>query len=281
MTDFLRKLEYHNGLLFLTTNRIGKIDPAISSRMTLILHYKRLQPEAIDQIFQANIKRLREAEKQQHEESGEPPIFVMERDVMRFAADHCRKHPKGKGAWNGREIRNAFVMAASLARHEAMSTKEPNFQPQLRYAHFQEVEKLTEEYNRFRVQLFGGDDSRKALLNEERDDEFENEDERKEAHRAAAINRLDLARLVYASSSHTARDTFQDLAAGVSPHAATGFPHVGFGQPVGPLPHWGGATDDSASAFGGQGPMKINASEQAREQAALGATGGRIGNYSN
>lgn len=36
---FLRLLEYHNGVLFLTTNRMGKIDPAIFSRVTVALHY--------------------------------------------------------------------------------------------------------------------------------------------------------------------------------------------------------------------------------------------------
>jgi hypothetical protein len=233
--EFLRALEYNNGILFLTTNRIGKIDPAFSSRMALILHYKRLPPTAIDGIFQANIKRLREAEKQQHEASGEPPIYILERDVMRFATDHCRKHPKGKGAWNGRQIRNAFVMAASLARHDAMLSGDPHeFQPQLRYSHFQEVEKLTDEYNRFRVQLQGGDDSRKALLNEERNDEFEDVDEVEEARRATSISRLGMARMAYAAQPEQAESSFP----GVRGATQMGTPFVGptFGQAPRPSP---------------------------------------------
>jgi hypothetical protein len=37
---FLRLLEYHNGVLFLTTNRVKKIDPAFFSRISVALHYR-------------------------------------------------------------------------------------------------------------------------------------------------------------------------------------------------------------------------------------------------
>jgi hypothetical protein len=37
---FLRLLEYHNGVLFLTTNRVKKIDEAFYSRISVALHYK-------------------------------------------------------------------------------------------------------------------------------------------------------------------------------------------------------------------------------------------------
>jgi hypothetical protein len=38
---FLRLLEYHNGVLFLTTNRVRKIDQAFYSRISVALHYKK------------------------------------------------------------------------------------------------------------------------------------------------------------------------------------------------------------------------------------------------
>lgn len=147
---FLRKVEYFNGILFLTTNRIGKLDPALSSRIHLILQYKRLNLDQIEAIFRVNIQRLKEAEKQQHETSGEPRLFVIEQEIMRFAVEHRNKHPKGKGAWNGRQIRNVFVVASSLARHEAKQVNDETFQPQLRYSHFEEVEKMYNEYDKFR-----------------------------------------------------------------------------------------------------------------------------------
>ncbi|KAI3395537.1 hypothetical protein diail_1254, partial [Diaporthe ilicicola] len=176
---FLKKLEYYKGILMLTTNRIGKLDPAMSSRIHIILHYKRLGPTEIERIFRTNIKMLQESEQQQYEAgSGERPLFIVEADVMKFAVEHCTKHPKGKGAWNGRQIRNAFLVAAALARQEAEQPgldASSGFQPQLRSSHFQEVEKLIEEYHSFRAHVLGGDDSRRARLNEERDDDYEGE----------------------------------------------------------------------------------------------------------
>jgi len=38
---FLRLMEYHNGVLFLTTNRVKKIDSAFYSRISVALHYKK------------------------------------------------------------------------------------------------------------------------------------------------------------------------------------------------------------------------------------------------
>jgi SpoVK/Ycf46/Vps4 family AAA+-type ATPase len=38
---FLRLLEYHNGVLFLTTNRVKKIDSAFYSRISVAIHYRK------------------------------------------------------------------------------------------------------------------------------------------------------------------------------------------------------------------------------------------------
>ncbi|KAF5011743.1 hypothetical protein FDECE_2154 [Fusarium decemcellulare] len=154
---FLRRLEYYNGILFLTTNRIGKIDQAISSRLHLILHYKRLKQPEIEKAGANN----------------EQPLVVVESDIFQLVSDHCAKHPAGKGAWNGRRIRNAFLIAAGMARDEAEQQESPSFQPQLRGSHFRQVEKLFEEYVQFRMRVLGKDDAQQALLNEERDDDFD------------------------------------------------------------------------------------------------------------
>lgn len=170
---FLRRIEYFNGILFLTTNRIGKLDQALGSRIHLILHYKRLGLDQAREGFRLNIQRLREAEEQQRGVSGEKPVFVMESAIMKFATDHYNKSHMGKGAWNGRQIRNAFLLATSLARDEAQQVNDPAFQPQLRYEHFEQVERMAREYDLFRARVLGGDDARKARLNEERDDDFD------------------------------------------------------------------------------------------------------------
>lgn len=169
---FLRMLEYYNGILFLTTNRIGKIDQAISSRIHMMLHYRRLGRPEIENIFRINADRLKEAEQQQSEASGDQPLVVVWSDIEQFISDHWKSHPKGKGAWNGRQIRNAFIVATALARAEA-EHQSPEFQPQLRYWHFKQVETLSGEYAHFKQHVLGHDDAEIARLNEERDDDYE------------------------------------------------------------------------------------------------------------
>ena len=43
---FLRRLEYYQGLMFLTTNRLSAIDPAFKSRLDLILPYHDLTEDS-------------------------------------------------------------------------------------------------------------------------------------------------------------------------------------------------------------------------------------------
>jgi AAA+ superfamily predicted ATPase len=48
VAEFLRTLEYFNGLLFMTTNRIGDVDDAILSRCIATIHYDTPpKPDAI------------------------------------------------------------------------------------------------------------------------------------------------------------------------------------------------------------------------------------------
>lgn len=206
----------------------------MSSRIHIILHYKRLGRPEIEEVFQINIKRLQQAEEQQFEASGEPPLFIMEQDIMKFVNDHWNKHPKGKGAWNGRQIRNAFVVAASLARREAEQPGlgvNSGFRPHLRALHFQEVEKLIDEYDGFRAHVLGGDDSRKARLNEERDDDYEGSSERHpEPHnnevRSDIIDLMNAKRALYADQGYVSGP----LAKGNSATPAAPF-GVGVSQP--------------------------------------------------
>lgn len=48
---FLRLLDRHEGLFFLTSNRAGAIDPAFKSRITLALQYKALDREAREKVW--------------------------------------------------------------------------------------------------------------------------------------------------------------------------------------------------------------------------------------
>jgi SpoVK/Ycf46/Vps4 family AAA+-type ATPase len=48
---FLRKLEYCQGIIFLTTNRVSKFDEAILSRIHLMLRYDDLTKDAREQVW--------------------------------------------------------------------------------------------------------------------------------------------------------------------------------------------------------------------------------------
>jgi len=54
---FLRKLEYYEGILFLTTNRIAQFDEAILSRIHLLLRYEALTQVARRQVWRNFLSR--------------------------------------------------------------------------------------------------------------------------------------------------------------------------------------------------------------------------------
>jgi len=49
---FLRLLEYHQGVLFLTTNRVESFDEAFHSRISIALRYEALDQEKRKQVFE-------------------------------------------------------------------------------------------------------------------------------------------------------------------------------------------------------------------------------------
>ena len=57
-------LEYYNGILFLTTNRVGTLDEAFKSRIHMSLYYEPLGMKQTREIFKMNIEKLKEIENQ-------------------------------------------------------------------------------------------------------------------------------------------------------------------------------------------------------------------------
>lgn len=54
---FLRKLEYCEGIMFLTTNRVSNFDDAIVSRIHLVLEYPKLDTDVRSQIWRHMLGR--------------------------------------------------------------------------------------------------------------------------------------------------------------------------------------------------------------------------------
>ncbi|OPB41404.1 AAA family ATPase [Trichoderma guizhouense] len=99
---FLRVLEYYEGILILTSNRVGTFDEAFKSRIQLAVHYGNLTTHQRTKIWENFIGRLREL----NEEGID--FDDLEDNIEQLASR----------AMNGREIRNAITTARQYARWE-------------------------------------------------------------------------------------------------------------------------------------------------------------------
>lgn len=102
---FLRALEYYQGLLFLTTNRVGTFDDAFVSRIHVVIHYPDFTNGQRAQIWDTFFNKL---------EKEKESIKFTQRTV-----DYAKESKEIQSlGWNGREIRNAFNTAVGLAEYE-------------------------------------------------------------------------------------------------------------------------------------------------------------------
>lgn len=111
---FLRLLEYHQGVLFLTSNRIADFDPAFHSRISITLHYDKMSAETRMVVWQnlmdaAGLKGLDSTE-------------------MALLAEI-----------NGRQIKNVIRAAISLAKSEGKPVDK---------SHIEQCLKLTNNVNK-------------------------------------------------------------------------------------------------------------------------------------
>ncbi|KAF5535709.1 AAA family ATPase [Fusarium phyllophilum] len=112
---FLRVLEYYDGILILTSNRVGIFDEAFKSCIQLNLRYKNLDRDKRLQIWENFFTRLKRLEKEPSTRySG--PSYGANVDEMLGKLDEL-----AEANLNGRQIRNAVSTARQLARYQ----KEP------------------------------------------------------------------------------------------------------------------------------------------------------------
>ncbi|KAK0729849.1 P-loop containing nucleoside triphosphate hydrolase protein [Lasiosphaeris hirsuta] len=183
---FLRVLEYYSGILFLTTNRVGTIDEAFKFRIHLSLYYERLTVTQTRAIFKANIKRLKaiEEQKEEHLEHTilkEARLVINEGAIMEFAESHWDNTAR-HSRWNGRQIRNAFQIVASLARYDMDAKHDTNeiskrkIAPVLDDKQFKLVSNVIKRFDKYFTQVRGGNDEEVALLDGIRDDSIREKD---------------------------------------------------------------------------------------------------------
>lgn len=142
VTIFLRKLEYYQGVLFLTSNRGIQFDDAILSRIHLIIEYEDLSKEFRRGLWSTFLARAR---------TMHGPALVEEHDLRRLEslalngrevgsrAPLCTSHLLTAG-----QIKNIAAIAHALAEADAN---------QVSYKYLE----LAAESNRKFSKVFGGE----------------------------------------------------------------------------------------------------------------------------
>lgn len=173
---FLRLLDYYDGVLFLTTNRAGVLDEAFKSRIHFSLYYPHLTREQTIDIWKLNIARVRKIEQAVAKAEEREPIQINDSELLDFA--HQMYTPAGErggqGRWNGRQIRNAFQVALSLAYHDhRLQPKDRRSPPSLTVRHFDTISELTTSFDNYLTTVHGGHtDAALALESEVRNDNY-------------------------------------------------------------------------------------------------------------
>lgn len=134
---FLRVLEYYEGILILTSNRVGSFDEAFKSRMQLAIQYPVLGFPERKSIWANFLETL--------EQSG----VDMKASELRREIDSLAGHE-----FNGRQIRNLIKTARQLAAHrhkEKLSAK-----------HLEHVIEVANEFEQYVTKTKGFTDEQRA-----------------------------------------------------------------------------------------------------------------------
>ena len=122
---FLRVLEYYEGILILTSNRVDNMDEAFKSRIHFALTYDRLDKESRRQIWSNFLEMLEE------DEDGRADVDIPQ---LRGHLDSLA----GRNI-NGRQIRSALSTAQQLAAHR---------EERLGIKHLEQVLKNLDRFNK-------------------------------------------------------------------------------------------------------------------------------------
>jgi hypothetical protein len=145
---FLRVLEYYEGILFLTTNRVGDFDEAFKSRIHVTLYYPQLSEDATKNIWQNLINSLERIRPDISLTAAAESYILENKEVQRTK-------------WNGRQIGNAFQTAVAMAEYEENPLGDKT-KFQLAAKHFKRVVELSQKFESYMRDTKGGDDDKLA-----------------------------------------------------------------------------------------------------------------------
>ncbi|PLB36595.1 P-loop containing nucleoside triphosphate hydrolase protein [Aspergillus candidus] len=149
---FLRCIEYYRGILFLTTNRVGHFDDAFISRIHVVIRYEKLKEDDRRKIWEQFFDKLTD-ERQDFIITRRAKQYVLEDEVI------------SKIEWNGREIRNVFQTAVTLAefRFSQKPDKTKGDGPTLDQKDFEQVCNMTREFKQYLIGVHGVDEESRAF----------------------------------------------------------------------------------------------------------------------
>ncbi|KAK7954305.1 ATPase family AAA domain-containing protein 3A-like [Apiospora saccharicola] len=196
---FLRRLEYYSGILFMTTNIVGLIDEAFKSRIHVVLRYDMIDKGTTGQIWKNLLQRI----ERDNEESNVQITFDKGK-LLEFATEHFKEHTDCHRTWNARQIRNAFSTAIAMGQFDRLERiHDADLSPEevltsgkkslttimLTRDNFRRIASITDDFERY-MHSVRGDDTQKALENEQRDDNFlqQRTPQRKDYKRTAAYD---------------------------------------------------------------------------------------------
>jgi AAA+ superfamily predicted ATPase len=133
---FLRILESYDGILILTSNRVGSFDEAFKSRIQVALHYMPLNRQSRKQIWQNFFEMI-------EEENSDVDV-----DQFKNRLDELAKEEM-----NGRQIRNCLQTAQQLSKFK----EEP-----LSWSSLSQTIKTTAKFQHYLEKIQGHNDEKWA-----------------------------------------------------------------------------------------------------------------------
>jgi SpoVK/Ycf46/Vps4 family AAA+-type ATPase len=135
---FLRVLEYYDGILILTSNRVEAFDEAFKSRVQLAMHYPPLDPDGRWQIWRDFLTSVVEDGGHVNEKEIRDKLDLLARSEL-----------------NGRQIRNTVNTARQLALYKKET---------LAYKHFEQAIDVTNEFEEYITKAHGHKDEEYARM---------------------------------------------------------------------------------------------------------------------
>ncbi|KAG4260745.1 hypothetical protein FPRO04_04369 [Fusarium proliferatum] len=130
---FLRALEYYEGILILTTNRVGTFDEAFKSRIQLALRYEKLKDYQRLQIWKNFLVRLKSLGEEESIDFDDIELYL----------EQLAKYPM-----NGRQIRNSITTGRQLAKYK---------RKKMTFAHLKRAIDVADKFDRYLADVQEGD----------------------------------------------------------------------------------------------------------------------------